>query len=232
MGGAVGAFSLLFALISTSIFRAARRETNWLVRIRGSRVLIKFRSYQNWKMPAENDVQVVELSPAEIEFVRERRERQVSEGMDQHGTEVARRVEMEIGVKGGDTSELEKALAEDRKRPGWGNEHHRSKSLDYPVAAGDGVIRVMWKNNSSRVTPGIKRALTELGAVAVVREIESGVEDYSVSALKRLSEEEQRKRLGDLARRDLMGATMTAKTLYGCSLGEARERVEKFVSGE
>src|SRR5439155_18364594 len=56
----VGLFLLLFAWLVSQRWRASRQPSNWLMRLRGNEVLIKFRSYENWRM-SEDDVQVIEL---------------------------------------------------------------------------------------------------------------------------------------------------------------------------
>jgi hypothetical protein len=221
-------FFLLLVLIFGSRLRATRRPTNWLMRIRGNDVLVKFRSYQNWRLP-EDETQVIELQRNEIAFVRQLKQKQVTQEM--HGrTEVDRRVVLEIGLKDTDTTVLEKALAAEVARPGWGNEHYRTKVSDYPVRAEKGVIRIAWRNESTLVRPGIKRVLRELGRIAEVINQQTGIDDYTPAALKKLPEEEQRKKLMDLAQRDPVAAVETARKLYGYSLAEANQVVEGLIA--
>jgi hypothetical protein len=61
---------LLFLWLAAGSWRAARRPTDWLLRIQGNDVLIKFRSFQNWRM-SEDDPQVIVLHRDEIAFVHE-----------------------------------------------------------------------------------------------------------------------------------------------------------------
>src|ERR1700678_849741 len=45
----LGLFSLLIVLLTAHTLRAARRPSNWVLRVQGDDLLIKFRSYENWK---------------------------------------------------------------------------------------------------------------------------------------------------------------------------------------
>jgi hypothetical protein len=222
----VGFFLLIFVWAFGNAWRASRRPTNWLLRIQGNEVLIKFRSYQNWRM-SEDDIQVIELKHDEIAFVRESRSRQVSRGSE-GGVQAATRIDLEIGLKGVDADALAKALTEERTRPGWGGAHSKTKVLDYPVQLEDNVLRIAWSSGSSRIRPGIKRAIEHLGRIAPVEGRQSGVEDFTPEALKMLPEEQQRSRLSELARRDQFAAIRAARELYNCSLSEAKEMVDEL----
>ena len=197
------------------------------MRIRGSEVLIKFRSFENWRL-SEDDVQVIELNRDEIAQVGKSTERQLTTDRQGHGVQAEGRVELEIELKDKDTSALEAALAEERSRPGWGGQHMQTKALDYPVQAADGVIRVTWRNQSSSVRPKIDDALARLGKIASVAEARQRDGDFTPSALRKLSEAEQNTKLAELAQRDKMAAISTARELYKCSLTEAMKKVEEL----
>jgi hypothetical protein len=220
----LGLFALLFAWLSGMSWRSSRRPTNWILRLQGNVVLIKFRTYLNWKM-SQDDVQVIELHHDEIAFVRKRQERQVSRGMS-HETEVDRRVDLEIAMKDLNTTALEKALADERVRPGWGTDRSRTKSLEYPVQAEDGMIRIAWKNKSSRITPNIDRVLEALATIVPVKEESDVAGEFTPGTLAKLNDDEKLKRLAELARTDPLVAIATAKQIFGCSLAEAKEMVD------
>ena len=224
----IGLFLLMFALLATGTWKASRRPTNWIVRIRGNEVLIKFRSYQNWKM-SDDDVQVVELNQNEIAFVREVK-RVVSSEMLSGKSELESRTDLEIGLKDPDTSALQQAIRDDIARPGWGNDRHRGKSSDYPVSVPEpGVIRIAWSNQTVMIRPRIKRALQEFSRLAPILEMQTGSEDFSPTALRKLSEDELAKKLSELASRDPMSAIETIRQLYGCSLAEARQQADDLL---
>jgi hypothetical protein len=223
----VGLFMLLFAWVLTKIFLAARRPTNWVLRIQGNDLLIKYRSFENWRMD-ENDPQVIELHRDEIAQVRERKERQLSR--DSQGSMVAeQRRYLEIQLKSAeDTTAIDRAIAAEVALPGWGNERHSTKWLEYPVAVNDGMIRVTWFSGSSRIRPALKQAVAALGRLVPVGEAQSSKNDFTSAAVTQLPEDQQRAQLADLARRDPLAATRLAKELYHCSLAEAQKKVEQL----
>jgi len=152
--------------------------------------------------------------------------------MDGKGVQATTQAALEIGLKDADTSELERSLADEAVRPGYGSERHRTKWLDNPVEVVEkNVIRIAWRGGTATVRPGIKAALGALGRITNVDEMRKSVEDLTASALKKLGPEEQKKKLRELATRDRIQATQTAKQLYGCSLSEAMKIVEDSIAG-
>ncbi len=179
---------------------------------------------------SEDDTQVIALQANEIEFVREAAQTQVTRGTD--GTEFNRQVFLEIGLKDADTTALEKALAEEASRPGWGTDRHRTKFLDNPVQLVDqSVLRIAWKGNTATMRPKIKAALQALGQIAEVQDRRKSVEDFTVTGLKKLETDEQNKKLAELARMDKIKAVNTVKQLHGCSLTEASHIVDDLIAG-
>lgn len=224
-----GLFFLLFVWLSGRTWQAARRPTSWVMRVRGNEVLIKYRSFENWPL-SDDDPQVISLQRGEIEFARESAKTWVTNALD-GGSTASKRVDLEIGLKDADTSVLERALAEEIARPGWGNERGRTKWLDNPVQVVEkGVIRIAWRGGAA-VRPGIKAALQELGQIVQVRDKRKDFDDFTATALRKLGKEEQTKRLAELAAQDRITAVNTAKQLYGCSLAQAKQIVEDALAG-
>ncbi len=229
MAGVAGLFFLLFAWLSFRQWQAARRPTNWVMRVCGDEVLIKYRSYQNWPL-SDDDPQVIALQRDEIEFVRASATTQVTRETG-HGAQMTKLAYLEIGLKDSDTSALERALADEAARPGWGSKWQRTKYLDNPVQVIEkGVIRIAW-NGTAAVRPGIKVALQTLEQIANVAEKRKDVEDFTATALKKLGNEEQKRSLADLARQDPVKAIEATRQLYGCSAGEAMQIVEDLMGG-
>lgn len=220
-------FALLFFWLASGSWRAATHPSNWLLRIQGNDLLIKFRSYQNWRL-SEDDPQVILLHKDEIAFVRKASQKQLTQSMSAEnsgGVEVQNQTELEIGLKSADTAGLATALAEERARPGWGEPRNQTKMLDYPVElAGDTLIRIRWTS----VHPGIKRALAELGKLTTVAESQKTIEDFTPTALKNLPEAEQRARLAELAGRNRIEAIETAKRLYRFSTADAMRLIDEL----
>ena len=227
--GGAGLLFLLFTGLVARDLSATLRPTNWLLRVRGYEVLIKYRSYQNWRL-GDADPQVLVLDRGEIEFVRQAAQTQVTQvfrGEQSGGRQLDKQVYLEIGLKAPDTSDLEKALADEQARPGWGNARSRTKYLDNPVQVVEkGVIRIPWSSGTAGVRPGIASALDTLARIVEVGEARKGVEDFTVAALKKLGKEEQKQRLRELAGQNKIKAVETAKLLYSCSLSEAMQIVE------
>jgi hypothetical protein len=65
-----GALLATMRLLSLSAFRKSLRPTNWLLRSSGTRQWIKFRSFLNDHLPAD-DLQIIELNRDEVEWVRQ-----------------------------------------------------------------------------------------------------------------------------------------------------------------
>jgi hypothetical protein len=232
----IALFFLLFAYMFARSCKAARRPTNWVMRTRGNDVLIKFRSYENWRL-SEDDVQVIQLQRSEITSVRKVARKQLTQGTNpgpnsHSAIEVDPRVDLEIELKSHDTSALEKALMQERTTPGWGGEHHRTKVLDYPVQAENGIIRIAWRNKSTLVRPKIKKALADLGRIVQVAETKKETADFTPATLQKLPPEDQRKKLKELAELDPLAATFTAKRLYECSMTEADWIVKELLAAD
>jgi hypothetical protein len=230
LSGVIAPFALLIAWMLTQRWRASRRPSNWLLRLQGNDVLIKFRSFENWRM-SEDDLQVIELHRDEIAVVRERRERQVNRDSD-HGTITCHRTYLELELKNRESSAIEKALAAERAAPGWGNDRHHAKVLAYPVAAENGVLRLTWRSESSSVRPGIKQALASMSQLAPIGETVKDTEDFTPAALRKLGEAEQRTRLVELARRNKLAAIETARELFHCSTAKANGMVEDLLMAD
>jgi hypothetical protein len=221
----LGLFFLMFRWLVGTIWKAARRPTNWVLRIRGNEILIKFRSYKNWRMD-ENDPQVIQLQRSEIAFVRIFKNTRFSTSGDMdRATRIDRQVDLEIGLKNVEVSLLQQAIADER-----GNDHHRTKFLDYPVEVTADSIRINWRGASAVIRPGIKHVMNELGRLTQTEQTQSTIEDFTPRALKNLDEAQQRRRLVELSVRDPISATHAVKALHRCSLSEASRLIEEWTA--
>src|SRR5208282_1379047 len=75
------AFFGLFGWLAFRQFRASLKRTNWLLRCNDNGVIIKYRSFDNWRFP-DNDVQAVGFDYSEIAWVRTVKERRISPAPD------------------------------------------------------------------------------------------------------------------------------------------------------
>lgn len=213
----LGLFLLLAVYLSQHAWRAALHPTNWLMRIRGDRVLIKFRNFENWQL-SEADRQIIELDRQEIAYVRRGTiEQQVGLSGGKGNTQTLKTLEMSL--QNVDLATIDAALQEEcSKRVPQG-----TTTLFFPVELENDLLRIKWDGG---ITPGLKRALAELGKLVPVKEEARTVKNFTPAALKKLSDEEQRKRIKELAVRDPMAAIRVARELYGCTLAEAKQIVE------
>lgn len=228
--GGLSLFSLLMLWLTCSTWRAALRPSNWVLRIQEDGVLIKYRNFENWRM-SDDDPQVIALKASEIKFVRKAVRRQISTSMDGKGVAAATRVDLEIGLKNSDTTELEKALNDEAARPGYGSTRHQAKWLDNLVDIADqSVIRIAWKAGTGTIRPSINRAIAALTQIASVEETQKTVQDFTAGGLKQLAAHEQKQKIKELAGRDRIQAIATARMLYDCSQAEAMQIVDDSIA--
>jgi len=215
---------LLFLLLMRRFITARFRPSNWLVRMNDSGLFIKFRSYLNYHLPAE-DITVVFLSYQEIRSARLVRERaQVSDMEGRTETQFLRYIELELA---GDTVSLAKALQTEigERAPNEKHWYGSSSTLyeDHPVRMpSPPFLRLRWQ-----VVPGPKEFLEAIRPWTTIADTLSLSQDFA--HLEGLSRDDQQKQLRELAQRgDTVTAIYTARRLYRCSLAEARAMVEEL----
>jgi hypothetical protein len=124
-------------------FRARQKPTNWLLRCNGNGVIIKYRSFENWRFPAE-DVQAVGLDFAEITEVRMVREQRTAPGLGGTQTKQLQHLTyLDFCLANPETSTLEAYLQAEQKAEPPG----RFKTIyrDYPVEVlPGGIVRLRW----------------------------------------------------------------------------------------
>lgn len=99
-----------FGMLGFSSSIASLRPTNWLMRVSSDRILIKFRSYLNYKLPSDDRV-VLSLSFDEIEWARRHvRTVNVPSGTRRKGKTTTTWVFLDLKLAAFDTSEIEAAL--------------------------------------------------------------------------------------------------------------------------
>jgi hypothetical protein len=178
---------------------------------------------------SDDDPQVIVLHRDEIAFVRKATHSQLTHDPE-HGTQKTTFIDLEIGLNNPDTSALEKALAEEAARPGWGG-RSQTKFLDFPVQVLDkGIVKITWRGTGCSMRPGIESALGTLASLTTVQNETRADDDLTVSALRELPEDQQKTKLKQLALRDRTSAIETARRLYKTSLGEAKTMVEGLIA--
>lgn len=214
IGAVVFGVATLFGLGS---FRARLKPSNWLLRCNPSGIVVKYRAYQNWRMPAD-DVQAVGFDYSEIAWARKARERRTAPGMD-NSTQVQSLSYLEFGLINPDTGPLESKLDEERRRPS------SVRSLRYPVeVAPGGIVRLHWRDAGGGTFSHPDNALRYLRSfVKIAEEVftKTNVVQPDPDSLQ------QEGKILLLARRgDKLGAIKLTRKIRGCSLEEATKHVE------
>jgi hypothetical protein len=212
----------LFGFIAFHSFRASLKPSNWLLRCNNSGVIIHFRSFLNWRFPAE-DVQAVGFDYSEIASVRTVKERRNSPSLGNSSrTQTELLTFVDFCLAGVDTAALEKRLQEE----GAISPEGVMISRDYPVQVKPGgIIELRWRS----ISPSARKAIKYLGQHVKIAEPDSrtsnlthqinlppGAEDGKILELAKSGDE--------------MGAIELTQQAYGCSLREAKDRLAKLRS--
>jgi hypothetical protein len=221
-----GSFLLLFLLLTLRMVTARFHPSNWLVRMNETGIYLQYRSYLNYELPAD-DPSVVFFSLGEIASARLVKERVTTPDPARTNatqTQYVRYVELELS---GDTAPLDQALQAERGEQAPVEKHWYGTSStlyrDYPITlTAPRFLRIRWD-----VVPGAHNLLNTLRPFTVIADPVSLTQDFG--HLKSLSREEQQKQLRELtARGQNLSAVYVARSLYGCSLGEAKQMVDSL----
>jgi hypothetical protein len=221
-----GSFLLLFLLFTLRIVTARFHPSNWLVRMNETGIYVQYRSYLNYRLPAD-DPAVVFLFFGEIASARLVKERVEIPDTTKPGatqTQYLRCVELELS---GDPAPLAAALQAElgEQAPPEKRWYGTSSTLyrDYPVTmSAPSRIRIHWD-----VVPGAQKFLASLRPYTVIADPVSLKQDFT--HLKSLGREDQQKQLRELVcRGQTITAIYAARQLYGCTLAEAEQRVDSL----
>jgi hypothetical protein len=213
----------MFVLYGYGSLRASRKPTNWLLRCQGGGLLIHYRSFRNWRFPADTP-QVVGWGYPEIAWVRVAKERRIVPSMSAQGNSSETRfvTYVELGLVNPDTTELEKYLSADRNlSTGVG-----TVVEEYPMQVlPGGIVQMSWGG----MHPSAHQAVECLGRHVKIAETDHRVVDL-VHHSNRPPEEERQKILQLVRSGDVLSAVTMARQVYGYTLTEAHEFVEKLKS--
>ena len=219
---------LFFFGLMRRFVTARFRPSNWLVRMNEAGLYVKFRSYLNYHLPAE-DPTVVFVPYQEISSARLVREHaRVPDAEGRTATQIIRYIEIELA---GQTSALEKALQAEiaEKAPIEKGRLVNSSTLyeDHPVRMpSPPFLQIRWQ-----ARPGAQKFLDALRPNAAIADPVSISQDFA--HLQGLNREEQQKRLRELAQRgETIAAIYTARRLYGCGMEEARSMIDQLKRGQ
>jgi len=212
----------LFGWYAFAVFRASLKPTNWLLRCSTSGVLIKYRSFYNWRFPSD-DVQVIGLDYSEIAWARTVKEKRLSPNMDgKGGAQIQFLTYLDLGLTNTDNSALEANLQRERSLSPDGMVTTR----DYPVSVSPGgIIELRW---SGGISPSVGKAIQCLGQRVKITTAEKRTTDLVHH--RDLTPEQERGKIVELAKSgDEIGAVKLAQQVYGYSLTEAHDFVEKLM---
>lgn len=190
-----GIVILLTMLLYRDFLLARFRPSNWLIRSARSGLYLKFRSYLNYQL-SPDDLTVAFIPYSEISAAWRMTERRVYPSMNR-GTSYDRRHMAELEVRC-DTTLLDAALAEERRREGPWVRHwygrSRHKQHDEHIAVVEGTrVRISFDSG----VLGLQSFLDSLPSSVTIRE--PVIEKWSAD-LKSLSREELERRMTELAR--------------------------------
>jgi hypothetical protein len=210
----------LFGLIPVGMFRASLRPSAWLARFNDEGIIVKYRSYMNWRLPGDG-VQAVGFEWREIAWAGLVKERRTAPSSGSRGgTEIRWLTYVDIGLANPDTGDLESHLQEEMNlRPDG-----IMVSLDYPVQTlPGGIVEISW---SDGISPSAHKAAALLGRYVKIAEPDHRKVDLTHD--RRASGDEERTKIILLARSgDEMGAVKLARQAFGYNLTQAHEYVEK-----
>jgi hypothetical protein len=216
-----GIFGLI-GLFPLANFRASLKPSNWLLRCNLSGLIIKYRAYENWRLPADT-VQAVGFDYGEIAWAKIVKERRTTPAMDgKRGNQTEYLTYIEVGLVNPNTSDLETNLEAERSlRPDG-----VMVTMDYPVQVlPDGIVEVRW---TVGIRPSAHKALEVIGRRVKIADPEHRKTDLTHH--DNASTEEERAKIIALAKSgDEIGAVKLARQVYGYSLSQATEFVDKLL---
>ncbi|HEV2693776.1 MAG TPA: hypothetical protein VG347_12865 [Verrucomicrobiae bacterium] len=218
----IAAFFGLFVLLYFHSFRAALKPTNWLLRCNQQGVVIHFRSYQNWRLPP-NGPQAVGLDYSEIAWAKTMKERRISPGLGGgNGAQAQQLTFLDFGLANPDTTALEQYL---RAEIGFSPEGVMI-SRDYPVQVRPGgIIELRWTG----IHPSSAKAIQYLSQH--IKIAATDVRKLNLTHQSKLTPAEEDGKILELIKSgNELGAIKLTRQIYGCSLGDAHERVKKLHS--
>jgi hypothetical protein len=210
-------FGLFFGL---PLQASMKSRTNWIVRQNRKGIIIKYRSFENWRMPAD-DVQAVGFDFTEIAWARKFHEQRTFKGMDD-STRSESITYVDFCLNTTDTDALETHLQAERAR-NW-----KFVSREYPVELlPEGILRVRWTGIFPRADAALQKLARELKIADAVSE----KTDFTSKKIQTV-EEKDAQILKLLNSGDKMTAIKLTREVYGCSLSDAIKYVDDVQSGK
>jgi len=157
----MGVFFLLILMLFFGMVRAAQRPTAWVAVFGPHGVKLKFRSYLHWHWPA-SDATVLLLGRSDIEAIAQRRETMRTTDFD--GVTYTRTENLYIALRDPLPDEVLARMVDEEMRLHTSRFGVASRYGHLPVRASeDGrMLHLVWRGQSSQLTPPIKKAWPQL----------------------------------------------------------------------
>jgi len=225
-----GGFLALFSLICFRHFTRTLAPANWVAAIGPDRILIKFRSYLNADLPAE-DQQVISLWFSEIEAGRITKQRLKYYRSQRDGAATEYHTYFDFIVRDSSLQPLKDRLKYEHTAMVTRDRiicKVSSKAQHYPVSVPDErTIRILWRSPASHVVPSVRKLADLLARQRVtIRAAERQVCDYTKSA----SSDPESKILELVEKGKKIAAVRLAEKLYGYNTTEAKQFIEGLLS--
>jgi len=227
--------SIVPVLFSAICFRHCAKATasnNWLLAIGPDRMLIKFRSYLNPHLPAD-DPQVVSLPFSEIEAAQITKEKIRYYGSRENSKTTEYQTHLDLHIKTESLQPLQERLKYERSIKTYKDSgicKSSTKANHYPVSVPDNnTIRIQWRSPGTHIIPGIKRAADLLARQQVIiKPVQRRTSDYTKKGVQ--DSEKADERILELAERGkIFAATRLAKQVYDYDTTQARKFVDSLL---
>jgi hypothetical protein len=224
-----GGFLASFSLICFGCFAKTLAPTNWLLAVGPDRMMIKFRSYLNPQLPAD-DPQVILLPFSEVEAAQITKQKITCEAARSEGPTTEHHTYLDLLIRGQDLQPLRESLKYERTAKVTKDRiicKTSTKAVHYPVSVPDDrTIRIQWRCPSSHIVPGVRKVVDVLVRQRVnVRAMERQVKDYTKAGLAKGKESEAK--ILELAEKGkTIAATRLASKVYNYNTTEAKQFVE------
>jgi hypothetical protein len=213
----------LIGLFPLAFFRASLKPTNWLLRCQLGGIFIKYRGYENWRLPADT-VQVAGIEYGEIAWAKLVKEQRKSPNTDgKAGCQIQFLTYIDLGLTNPDLSALDANLQRERAlRPDTGL---KVVVLDFPVQVlPGGIVEIRW---GAGIRPSPNKALQAIGQRVKILETEHRKTDLTHHTGAN-PEEEKAKILALAKSGDRFGAVKLAQQVYGYKLTDATTFVDQL----
>lgn len=223
-------FSVFDGLIAMVFLYQARKTMhpqNWLLRVGGRGVSVKFRSYRNHHFPDTDEV-IVSFEFREIEFVRRFEQRIRQPGQKGESSVWESVLYLDLGLRDVNLNELSRRLHEELNRDAPEGVV-KSKALHFPVQLVDGnVLRLEWRGRQSLITPAIDKTIERLSKFARVEKDQ----EQSINLTKVPESDAQKDhQILELATRgETIAAIRLARRFHNMDLKTAKDHVEKLMN--